>query len=358
MDAIMNSQYWKDLKVSAENIIDLHKLYGTSILVTGASGTIGSYIVDLLLYLNTVHSANIQIIAVGRNIEKLKNRFSYSPMTNLHFAEYNLYHPIDFNYPVDFIIHAAGNATPAAFNNDPSGTIVGNINGTFSLLEYGRNHNMKRFLFISSGEVYGIGNQKIQILKEDFCGPLPITSVRSCYPSSKRTTETLCICYAAQYGIETVIVRPCHTYGPGQLNEDNRAHAQFFRSAIEGKAIVLKSKGTQTRSYNYVADCVSGLLTVLVCGENGQAYNLANASSVVTIAEFATKIAKAVGSPMIYDLPNEIDIQNSSPIAQQILDTTKLEALGWHAAFDIDEGIRNTLNILKQANHKSGEKLK
>ena len=174
------------------------------------------------------------------------------------------------------------------------------------------------------------------------------TSARSCYPLSKRMTENLCVSYWKQYDIESVIVRPCHTYGPFMTPSDNRAHTQFLHNALSGEDVVMKSAGTQMRSYNYVADCVAGLLTVLVNGNVGEAYNLANPKVRVTIAEFAEKIATAEECKVIFDDPTEADVANRSPIPKQILATKKLESLGWQPAFSIDLGIRHTLDILKE----------
>ena len=239
------------------------------------------------------------------------------------------------------------NAHPAAFNGDPVGTIIGNVESTFALLEYLKKHCGKRLLYVSSGEVYGQGDVSISAFKEEYAGYVNALSPRSCYPLSKRTTENLCVSYWKQYGGETVIVRPCHTYGPCMTTTDNRAHVQFFHNALDGEDILLKSAGRQMRSYNYVADCVAGLLTVLINGEPGEAYNLANPESRLTIAQLAAKIAKAESKKVVFEDPTSVEIANQSPIAKQVLDTQKLEKLGWKPAFSIEEGISHTLSICK-----------
>jgi len=344
-----SQRYRADLEITIGRIAGADALFGSTVLITGATGTIGSFAVDTLLQMNKTRGAGVRVIAAGRNVQRLRERFAWAGEDAPVCVPYDVCAPVGFDFPADYIIHAAGNATPAAFNGDPVGTIVGNVQGTYALLEYGRTHGMKRFLYVSSGEVYGLGDVKIDALPETYSGPLDQTSPRSCYPSSKRTAETLCASFAAQHGVQAVIVRPCHTYGPGMTAADNRAHAQFFRNALAGENIVLKSAGSQMRSYSYVSDCISGLFTVLARGENARAYNLANPDARVTIAQLAQAIAQAAGTRAVFETPTEAEIRDRSPVARQVLATERLEALGWRGAFNVERGAAHTLAILKEA---------
>lgn len=346
MNLRQSKLYTEDLETTLAHAVDIEKLYGKKVLITGATGTIGSFAADALIHLNQKVKANIRVLLAGRSVEKLQNQFGNHD--NVKYLSYDLNAPIEFDEAIDYVIHAAGNAHPAAFNGDPVGTIVGNIDSTHRLLEYMKNHGGKRCLYVSSGEVYGQGDISLDAFDETYSGYLDILSARSCYPLSKRMTENLCVSYWKQYDIESVIVRPCHTYGPFMTPSDNRAHTQFLHNALSGEDVVMKSAGTQMRSYNYVADCVAGLLTVLVNGNVGEAYNLANPKVRVTIAEFAEKIATAEECKVIFDDPTEADVANRSPIPKQILATEKLESLGWQPAYSIDLGIRHTLDILKE----------
>lgn len=337
--------YSEDLDIALTHIVGAEKLYGKKILITGATGTIGSFVADVLINLNQKENANIRILLAGRSIGRLQSQFGIHD--DVEFLPYDLESSIEFDEAVDYVIHTAGNAHPAAFNEDPVGTIVGNVNSTYRLLEYATKHGGKRCLYVSSGEVYGQGDISLDTFDELYSGYLDILSPRSCYPLSKRMVENLCVSFWQQYKMESVIVRPCHTYGPIMTASDNRAHAQFFRNALAGEDIVMKSAGTQMRSYNYVADCVAGILTVLVGGEAGEAYNLANPQSTLTIAELAAKIATAGNCKVAFENPTEKDVKNQSPIPKQVLATKKLESIGWSPAFSIDEGIQHTLNILK-----------
>lgn len=337
--------YLEDIDKALQHVVGMEALQNKSILVTGATGTIGSFVADALIRFNQKNRADNIIYLGGRSIEKLKHKFGIQE--KVEFVPYDLNAPIDFDVHMDYVIHAAGNAHPAAFNAHPVGTIMGNVEGTFRLLEYLRMHGGKRLLYVSSGEVYGQSDVSLESFDESYSGYVDVLSPRSCYPLSKRMTENLCSSYWKQYGIESVIVRPCHTYGPYITETDNRAHAQFFHNALNGEDIVLKSAGTQMRSYNYVADCASALLSVLMRGNPGEAYNLANPQSTLTIAELAEKIAAAGNRKVVFEIPNALDIANQSPIPKQILNSGRIEKIGWRPAFSVEEGISHTLFILK-----------
>ena len=317
-------------------------------MISGATGLIGSFLVDMLLKHNET-GANVEVYALGRSLERLRDRFSAVKTDRLHFVQHDVNDRPAFDFETTYVIHAASNAYPAAFADDPVGTILSNVQGTGYLLEYAKAHGAKRFLFVSSGEVYGQGDPALQAFTETYSGYVDPTDPRSCYPASKRAAESLCVSYTKQYGLDTVIVRPCHTYGPNATGRDNRANVQFVNQAVRGENIVLQSRGTQMRSYCYVADCTAALLTVLLQGESGQAYNLANPNARVTIAGFAQAVAKATGTQVLFAAEQETPQDQQTPITYAVLDSEKLYELGFEAKYDIRAGVESTVSTVALA---------
>lgn len=318
--------------------INLEKIDGCNILITGATGLIGSCIVDELM-----KNAGCHVYAAGRNLERAKTKFgTYFQSKRFHFLQYDVEKPLDGNVAFDYIIHAASNASPNFFALNPVGVIMSNIMGTKNLLDYGRTHGMKRFLYVSSGEVYGNGD--VEEWKEDDSGYVDCMTMRSCYPTSKRAAETLCVAYMHQYNVDVVVARPCHTYGPGFTESDTRAFAQFVRNARKHENIVLKSKGEQYRSWLYVKDCVSAILTILLNGQNGEAYNVADKKSCITIRELAETIADIGGAKVVFEVPSDIEKQGFSVIRKAVFDISKLEALGWEPQYSLQDALMETIN--------------
>lgn len=343
MNLYHSQTYIEDLRVAIANSINIQSLYNSSVLVTGASGLIGSFIVDMFLLCNKEYKGNITIYALGRNRMRLEDRFSSVKTNRLVFIEQDVCDAPKFDYKFDYIIHAASNAYPAAFNNYPVDTIMSNINGTKYLLDYGRVCGARRFLYVSSGEVYGQGDIGLESFDESYSGYVDPVLPRSCYPNAKRTAETLCVSYTKQFGLDTVIVRPSHTYGPTVTKYDNRANAQFVNKALAGEDIVLNSAGNQMRSYTYIVDAVSAILTVLTCGKSCEAYNIANPNSRTTIAGFAKEVAEQTGVKVVFSTPDEVAKSEMTPIAKQVLDSGKLEDLGWRGHYSLRQGVANII---------------
>lgn len=309
-----------------------------NVLITGATGLIGSRLAEKMLESNDCH-----VYAAGRNKERALKRFAaFADNPHFHFVQYDVTEPLQSGVCFDYIIHAASNASPNFFTEHPVEVMMSNIQGVKNLLDYGRTHNMKRFLYVSTGEVYGEGDGRI--FTEDYQGYVDINSPRSCYPSSKRAAETLCAAYSKEYGIDYVIARPCHTYGPGFTEQDNRVYAQFIRNVLNGEDIVMKSTGSQMRSWLYIDDCVEGLLTILHKGASGEAYNIADASSNISIRDLAEMIADIAGRKVIINLPSDAEKAGYNPVTKSVFSTQKLEALGWTINGTMREKMENTIN--------------
>ncbi len=318
--------------------IDLTSLEGCSVLVTGATGLIGATLTDLLM-----QQGGINVYAMGRNEQRARCRFAdYWDADRFHFVKGDVTQPLMGDICYDYIIHAASNASPNFFQQQPVEVIKSNINGVEHLMEYGRSHQMKRLLYVSSGEIYGEGTGGI--FTETDSGYVDCATPRACYPSSKRAAETLCVAYAAEYGIDVVIGRPCHTYGPYFTESDNRVYAQFIRNVLAGEDIVMKSAGLQYRSWLYVVDCAAALLTLLVKGACGEAYNIADEASNITIRQLAELLATAGGRKVVMAADSN---QNTTPITKAVFSTEKLRALGWQPQWSIADGLQHTLEALR-----------
>lgn len=346
---INNKLYQEDLITTITHSVGFNELNSKSILITGGTGLVGSFLVDTLVIANIILKLNIDIYIVGRSLARLKSRFSpYSNYNFIHMIEHDVVNPFLEYIKFDYIIHAANNAHPSAIMNDPVGTILSNIYGTYNLLEYGRKNQMTRFLFISSGEVYGKDNILVNSYDELFSGYLNQLDVRSCYPISKRAAENLCISYAKQYNIDTVIARLCHTYGPNNTKSDNRASVQFIQNAINNEAIILNSPGIQKRSYCYIVDTASAIFTILLKGVSNEAYNVSSENSILSIADFAKIVAAVVGQSVKFKNPTQQEIIEQSPMPNQILNNEKVKKLNWEPVYQPCDGIKRTISILKE----------
>lgn len=344
-----SQEYWRDVAITIDNIPNVERLYGKRILITGATGMVCSAVIDTIVMLNKKHRAGISIVLTGRNRDRIVSRFSdILNEIDYDFIEYDATKEQILNVNVDFIIHGASNANPKVYSKEPVETLIGNIVGLQSVLEVARKNRNSRLLYISSSEVYGIRTIKTnQPYKEEDYGFVDILNPRACYPIGKRTAETLCVCYGMEYGINTVIVRLGHIYGPSITQEDTRASAAFTRDVASGHDIVMKSEGLQLRSYCYTLDCASAMLTVLINGECGESYNISNKDSIVSIKEMAHALAEAGGVKVVYEHPSDSEIKSYNMMKNSALNADKLEGLGWKAAFSLAEGANSTLKFYK-----------
>lgn len=326
-------------------MVEIDALQGKNILITGGTGLIGSTFAEMLLRMSDLQCG---IYVAGRNAERAKKRFAeYSNDERFHFVKYDVTETLNADVNFHYIIHAASNASPNFFAEKPVEVMLSNINGMKNLLAYGRQHEMVRFLYISSGEVYGEGDGRV--FTEDYQGYVDISSPRSCYPSSKRAAETLCAAYGKEYGIDYVIARPSHTYGPHFTESDNRVYAQFIRNVLRGEDIVMKSTGSQFRSWCYVEDCASALLYILLKGKNGEAYNIADDTSNISIRELAEMIADIGGKKVVMQLPTDAEKAGYNVVTKSVFSTAKLESMGWRIEGTMRDKMEKTIKALSQA---------
>lgn len=352
MHIIENLQYLADIKSVAALDLPWMLLQDSSILVSGASGLIGSCLVDVIMHKNTTDGLNCTVYALGRNEAKAKARFGYcwnSPQ--FHFVAHDINLPLEINdvNQIGYVLHLASNTHPVAYATDPIGTITTNIMGTANMLDFAVAHQAKRFAFASSNEIYGENRGDVEFFDERYCGYIDSNTMRAGYPESKRCGEALCQAYRSQKHLDIVIPRLTRSYGSTMLANDTKAISQFIRKGVAGENIVLKSAGTQYYSYTYVTDAVSGLLTVLLKGQNGEAYNIADESGDIRLKDLAAIIANYVGKEVVFELPDDVEKSGYSTATKARLDGKKIKALGWRPKYDMKNGIQKTISILRES---------
>lgn len=341
-----SDNYLQSLDRIKLNQEDINKLYSKNILITGASGLVCSALIDMFIWMNRKYMLNMNICAAGRNKERINRRFSiWKENYDYYFFQYDALLPLSDGIVADYIIHGASNANPMAYFFEPVETMLANFDGIKNLLEIMRKKETGRLLYISSSEVYG-NKESSEPYSEENYGYVDILNPRACYPTSKRAAETLCAAYKKEYGIDFVIVRPGHIYGPTMTESDNRAASLFFRNAKQGKDIVMKSAGKQLRSYCYVIDCANAILTVLLKGVSGEAYNISNSNSVITIRDLAECVAKIGGVKLIFENPTDQEIASYNMMDNSSLNSKKIECLGWKGEYDIEAGVKETMESL------------
>ena len=358
MGLVENKLWQEDISRVLEGL-DLGRLVDRKVMITGCTGLICSAVVDTLIRWNCTHDEKISIYAVSRNVKAVKERFEpYSEERWFEADWYDATEDIDNLKPdCDCIIHGAGNASPSNIVREPVETMIANIYGLRNLLDYARVNGIQRLLFISSSEVYGQGDKAEPFSLNDY-GFIDILDPRSSYSSAKRAGETLCVSYADEYKVDSVIVRPGHIYGPTAKESDNRVSSAWAYAVAHGEDIVMKSDGAQIRSYCYAVDAASAILKVLIEGQMSHAYNISNPDSVISIKDLAEIMASAGGVEIKYDIPNEAEKKGFNPMPNSSLDATELMVLGWEGKFDAEEGIGHTIQILREMTQASDKELK
>lgn len=345
-----NKLWIEDIDKVIQIVPEMKKLEGRSVLITGATGLICSAIIDVLFRYNDLNRKKIKIYAAGRSVEKIRKRFGY--MTDRPDFVYVPYDSTkDDNHmdvDVDFIIHGASNAYPSLVMKEPVETMLSNFQGMNYLLSYARNKGSKRLLYISSSEVYG-RKEGDNPYKENEYGYVDLLNPRNSYAIGKRAAETLCVSYANEFEVESVIVRPGHIYGPTAAEGDTRVSSAWAFDVARGRNIILKSDGAQIRSYCHCLDCASAILKVLLCGENMHAYNISNPDSIINIHELAEILARVAGVELKTELPSEEERKEFNPMNNSSLEAKKLTALGWKGCFDAEKGLEHTVRIIKDS---------
>ena len=339
----------EDLETILRADLPWKTLDGKTILVSGANGFLPAYMVETLLYRNErLGRTATQVLALVRSKERAERRFAaYAGRDDLRFLVQDVSAPVTTDGPVSIIIHAASQASPKFYGSDPVGTLSANVFGTASLLKLAADQGAERFLFFSSGEVYGqVRDDQVPTRENDY-GTVDPTQVRACYAESKRMGENLCVSWHHQYGVPAVIVRPFHTYGPGMALDDGRVFADFVADLVAGRDIEMKSDGLARRAFCYLADATLGFFTALFRGVSGQAYNVGNPAAETNIlalaqtlvALFPEKKLRVVSAPAAEPTSGYL----KSAITRNSPNVAKIRQLGWEPSTTIEDGFRRTI---------------
>ncbi len=345
----MNRVLEDDLKTIIAENLSWEKLKNKTVMITGASGMVGSYMLYVLLMLNDEKHYGIKVDAVMRNVNKLPEEVRNREDVNVVVADVTKDIP-DVG-DIDYIIHAASPASPLIMQNQPVETIAANTIGTFKTLELAKEKNAEGYLFISSREIYGQPDEGQEFFYENTYGFVDQLNPRSCYSEGKKAAETMCVCFHEEYGLNTKIARLAHTYGPGMSIYDGRVQADFLKNVYHNEDIVLKSEGTAVRTYTYIADAIAGMYRILLDSED-IVYNIGNEAGKVSIrdlAEILVSIYPERGLKLVFDIP-EGGTKGTAPYTLGILSSEKLRKLGWNPKYSVKDGFKRTLEYLELEN--------
>lgn len=342
----------EDMKFLEHQNFSIEKMKNKKIMITGASGMLATYIVYFCMYLNETKDYNIRVYALVRNEKKAWGRFEdFKDDKNFRLLVQDVCEPIAIEENLDYIVHAAGNASPQFILNDPVGIINANTVGTMNVMELAKKMEGVKVLYTSTREVYGKMPDEVTRITEDSFGYLDPMDRRACYPESKRIAESILQGYFYQYGVKSSIVRIAHSYGPGMaINNDGRVMADFISDVVNNRNIVLKSTGEAVRAFCYITDAVSAMLLVLLDGENGMAYNIANEKEPQMIREVARDLVEAFPEKslkVVFDIPEEMSL-GYSKMGRVELSTEKVEKLGWRPEVSLREGMVRTVRSFEE----------
>lgn len=317
----------------------MKSMSGNTILVTGATGLIGSLFIKAVLLFNKKSREKIRMIAVIRDFEKARRIFGESfTDSELFWVQSDLKDLVDVEFDVDYVIHTASVTTSKLFVTNPVETIETMYRGTKNILELAKKKKCKSVVYLSSMEMYGIPDATLDKVRENDLGYIDILNVRSSYSEGKRIAECLCAAYYEEYGVPVKIARLAQTFGAGILPQDNRVYAQFARSVLEKRDIILHTEGKSYGNYCYTTDVIQALILLLHRGENGQAYNVCNEDTTTTIANMARMVIQEFGDEsikVVFDIPENQKLYGYAPDVKMCLCSEKLRELGWKAQYTL-----------------------
>ncbi|MCL2722124.1 MAG: NAD(P)-dependent oxidoreductase [Treponema sp.] len=328
-----SSDFFKE--VISDSNIPWCELKNSAVLITGATGAVGLALVRTLFAANKMHNLGIKILAFGKSEKKVK---SLIEKYGVVFHKHDVREPFTLNENVDYIFHCAAITKSSDMVNKPVDVMYTAVDGTRNMLELAKEKRIKSAVYLSSMEVYG--QYEGEAAEKDL-GRLDLTNARSCYPESKRFCEMLCNSYHVQYGIPVKTARLAQTFGAGTAKDDTRVYAQFAKSAAAAEDIILHTEGKSRGNYCDISDTVRALFTLLLKGENGQAYNIANPKASMTIREMAEFAAAEFGVKVRVEAPKNAQKLGYAPDSSYKLNIDKITNLGWNPKYGLIDMYRH-----------------
>lgn len=342
----------QDLNTIISNLKNEAKaLEDKTILISGGSGFIGSYINAVLYLLNKkILTKKCKVISIDNYITGSRKNFLLDIKNkNFQFINGDIRLPVITSEKVDYIIHAAGLASPYYYKKYPLETIESAILGAKNLLELSRVTKPESFLFFSSSEIYGDPDPEFVPTPETYAGHVSSVGPRACYDESKRLTETLCMTYHQIYGIPVKIVRPFNIYGPGMKHIDYRVIPTFIYNGLRGKDLPVHDKGIQTRTFCYITDAIVAIFKVLISGKAGEVYNIGNDQPEIGMFELAQIISDMLKNGVKPRRKNYPENYPAGEPQRRCPDLTKIKTqLKFEPEIDLKTGLKQTINWFKQ----------
>lgn len=342
-------------RIAGSEQIAWEKFKNKTVLITGATGLIGGLLVRGLICASVQRELNIRVIAAVRSRQKAEAMFADFLQEGLELLVCDILQPILVEGSVDYIIHGASVTASREFVEHPVETILTTLKGTENLLNLAKEKQVESMVYLSSMEAYGVVDPEHYIVRETDYGYIDPLQVRSCYSEGKRMAEGICGAYAHEYQVPVKTARLAQTFGAGINREENRVFAQFARSILNGSDIILHTDGSKAHCYCYTTDAVLGLLTVLLSGKNGEAYNISNEATFGTIREMAELLVRTYpqsGSKLVFDIPEDVNKFGYAPTSRMLINAEKLNALGWKAQVDLPEMFERLMAYMQGWNRK------
>lgn len=324
----------RDLRIITNSAVNWRMYLNSTVLITGATGRLGRYILETLADIDLEYNLNMRILGLARSEKKARDIFgNLLDLPNVKFLYQDVNIEIIYDGKVDYIFHTAGPAAPKDYDT-PSETLWAHVNGTHNIMEFARTHQIKRVFYVSTIEVYGEWKSDDKI-KETDMGIMSHLNSRACYPEAKKLCETMLMTYKREYGISFCGVRLCHTLGPGISLVDGRGFAEFMKCVLCNKDIVLHSSGGAMRTYTYVSDAVNAMFLIMDKGED-DFYNVANENNLISIRDLAEILVTLLPDRTCkVRFSKEVAKFQYLPFRLGILDTSKVRELGWKPVTDI-----------------------